>query len=251
MVKQDEGNGMVALSTAESRELKKLIEVVSAGLKKISETGTEVGIALRRIRDGELFLATHGTFIEFTRDTFNIEKSQAYRMIDFAVISETLSPIGEKPKCESQVRPIAGLDPEDQKEVWELAIDHAKENGKAQPTAKDVKAARDELFPPAAEDDPEQEEAAEDEVDEPTSEGSCEVKDEPAPIGKVNSNTALVSFGKLINDAAGMMRELNSAGGAKALLQVWNSEERNHECNRLGVLLAHMQGLLDAIEEVK
>ena len=45
-------------------------------------------------------------------------KQHAYRLIDSAAVAKNLSPIGDVPKTESVVRPLARLEPAQQREVW-------------------------------------------------------------------------------------------------------------------------------------
>jgi hypothetical protein len=52
-----------------------------------------------------------------------MEKSQTYRLLDAARVVSNLSPIGELPTHESQVRPLTGLEPDQQREAWELATE--------------------------------------------------------------------------------------------------------------------------------
>jgi hypothetical protein len=59
-----------------------------------------------------------------------LERAYAYRLIDSAKVVNNLSPIGDiRPTHESQVRPLAGLEPEQQREAWNAAVKSAP-NGK-------------------------------------------------------------------------------------------------------------------------
>jgi hypothetical protein len=115
----------------ESTQLAACEAVVERG----PQTFYEVGTALLDIRDARLYRATHGTFEEYCRERWNISKAYAHRMIAAAEVVGNLSPIGDKAASESQIRPLAGLDPEDQRTVWEQAVE---ESGGEQPTAARV-----------------------------------------------------------------------------------------------------------------
>jgi hypothetical protein len=57
-----------------------------------------------------------------------MKKSHAYRLIESISIINTLSPIGDMtPITESQCRPLAKLEPEQQQEAWQQAVDTAPE----------------------------------------------------------------------------------------------------------------------------
>jgi hypothetical protein len=66
------------------------------------------GKALQTIRDGRLYRATHGTFESYVTDRWDMQTSQAYRLIQAWPLAERLSPIGDKIN-ESQVRELLPL----------------------------------------------------------------------------------------------------------------------------------------------
>ena len=66
------------LTIQEAETLKELEHVIKDGLY----TYFEVGAALMKIRDLELYRATHSTFESYCRDTFQISRAHAYRLID-------------------------------------------------------------------------------------------------------------------------------------------------------------------------
>jgi hypothetical protein len=95
----------------------------------------EVGVALLEIRDSRLYRQSHNTFEAYCRERWDMTKTRANQLIQSSEVMENLTTIVVKPTHESQVRPLAGLDPEQQREVWRIAS-----NGNSQPTAKEVKA---------------------------------------------------------------------------------------------------------------
>ena len=122
------------LSPAEVQTLEHYEQIIDQGIK----TFVEVGHALAVIRDERLYRERHQTFEEYLRQRWDLSRPHAYRMIDAAVVVEHLSPIGDiVPVNEAQARPLAGLPPEQQVEVWQEAVKTAPA-GKV--TAKHVQA---------------------------------------------------------------------------------------------------------------
>ena len=152
------------LTIQEVERLKELEHVIKDGLY----TYFEVGGALMTIRDLELYRATHSTFESYCRDTFQISRAHAYRLIDSHNVQSTidkaqainfieqatslqletknkeekgevLNDLGrstlQKPQNESQVRPLSKLPPEKQVKAWRKAVETAPD-GKI--TAKHV-----------------------------------------------------------------------------------------------------------------
>src|SRR4051812_18679653 len=94
-----------------------------------------VGNALREIRDGRLYRERAQTFEEYCRERFKLSRPHAYRLIGAADVVDNLSPRGDTPApiSEKQVRPLVGLEPEQQRKVWEKATAGGKT-----PTAREV-----------------------------------------------------------------------------------------------------------------
>lgn len=107
-----------------------------------------VGPKLLELHELGAFKETHKTFESFVSDLFNLERQQAYRLMDAARVAKNLSPIGDKPevpKLESQLREVAKAPAEKQVEVVKrVAEKAAQENRK--PTAKDYKQVVGELM---------------------------------------------------------------------------------------------------------
>lgn len=132
------------LNVLERREFKRLEKVIEDGVR----TFLEVGAALKAIQGGKLYRETHKTFEAYVTERFGFERAHAYRMIEAAEIRENLSPIGDKiglPDNESQCRELAKVPEDKAAEVWEKAVETAKEKGVA-PTAKIVAEARKEVL---------------------------------------------------------------------------------------------------------
>jgi len=112
-------------------ELDALEQVIEKGMASFQLVGT----ALMAIRDGRRYLATHQTFEAYCKDRWGFNRAHAYRLMDGAKAVERLSPIGDKPTHESQLRPIYTLPEDKQAAAWQEAVDTAPE-GKV--TAKHV-----------------------------------------------------------------------------------------------------------------
>ncbi len=113
----------VALSKIDVSLLAKLERTISSGLG----TFVAVGVALKEIRDRKLYRATHDQFEAYCRERWGMERAHAYRLIDSSSVVKTLSPIGDIPKTESQVRPLVSLSPAKQKKAWAEAVRTAPE----------------------------------------------------------------------------------------------------------------------------
>ena len=106
----------------------------------------EVGQALATIRDNNLYKAEYKTFENYCRLRWQLTPQHAGRQIKAAEIVKIIEPIGSIPIAESQVRPLFDLNPDQQRATWKAAVTASR--GKV-PTAAEVKATRDELYPPA------------------------------------------------------------------------------------------------------
>lgn len=101
------------------------------------QTFYEVGLALQKVRDEELFrIAGYRSFRQYVEQRWTQGKSHAYRLIDAAEVVENLSPRGDRlPVDEKQVRPLVRLEPEQQREAWKIAVDQSKTGS---PTYREV-----------------------------------------------------------------------------------------------------------------
>lgn len=109
-------------------------EVIAKGVK----TFVKVGNALAAIRDERLYRAEYGTFEDYCRERWGMSRPRAYQYIDAASTVSTIVDKGHEPPLnEAQARPLAKLEPEEQSDAWEEAIDKAESEGR-DVTAKDV-----------------------------------------------------------------------------------------------------------------
>ena len=84
----------------------------------------QIGRALKEIKDGRLYKqALFETFEAYVKARWDMGRSQAYRLIKSYEVVRNLSPIGDiMPANESQVRPLAQLDPCEQRNIWKDLI---------------------------------------------------------------------------------------------------------------------------------
>ncbi len=108
---------------------------------KVERAFYEAGVALRELRDRRLYRSTHRSFEEYCKDRFGFQRAHSYRLIDAAQVVDNLSSkclqIGDiLPTNESQCRPLIQLEPDEQRYVWEEAVQAA---GSKVPSARLVK----------------------------------------------------------------------------------------------------------------
>jgi len=108
--------------------VKQDLETLEGVIKKNLAAFYEVGRALMEIRDRRLYKEVKGykTFEEYCRVEWDFSKTHANRLIESTKTIEVLTPIGVKaPTTESQTRPLTQLEPEQQVEAWEEAVETA------------------------------------------------------------------------------------------------------------------------------
>lgn len=118
------------LSISEAGRLAELETVIERGL----QTFIEVGSALMEIRNSRLYRQTYATFEEYCQERWDLRKSRTYQLMDAAEVVENLksSTIVELfsgniplPVNEAQARPLAKLDVDMQRQVWQRAVETA------------------------------------------------------------------------------------------------------------------------------
>jgi hypothetical protein len=116
-----------------SNRLAELETIIEKGL----QTFMEVGSALFEIRDSRLYRNTHDSFESYLRERWNMSRQRAYQLIEASEVARNLSTVVDTlPTNERQMRPLAGLEPDQQRDAWGEAT---KDN--PSPTAKQVAAA--------------------------------------------------------------------------------------------------------------
>ncbi|MEH2316482.1 hypothetical protein [Nostoc sp.] len=106
--------------------------------RRVERAFFEAGKALTELRDRRLYRSTHKTFEEYCRDRFAHSRQQSNYLIAAADVYENLTTKRSQilPTSERQVRPMTKLEPEQQWEVWQTAVEVA--GGKV-PTGRIVK----------------------------------------------------------------------------------------------------------------
>lgn len=123
------------LSSDEMIDLDRHEQVIQKGLVGF----IEVGSALLAIREQRLYRGAFVTFDDYCRTRWGMSKTHANRLVAASEIATQMTPIGVIPTSESQIRPLAEVEPVDRPKVWQEAVEAT--GGK--PTAKAVQQAAD------------------------------------------------------------------------------------------------------------
>jgi hypothetical protein len=111
------------LSRSERRKFAACERTIKGGLK----TFLAVGRALLCIRDDRLYREGYGTFDEYCEQKWKLHKTRAYQLMGAAQVFDTLEkspPMVEvpMPENERQIRPLVGLNPDEQPAAWAEAV---------------------------------------------------------------------------------------------------------------------------------
>ena len=116
--------------------------------REVEDSFLTAARALREISKRRLYRESYPTFEDYIRDRFDFTKRLAYYYIDAANIADNLSESELKvhilPTSETQLRPLKNLSPDDQRKVWQRAVEKA--NGKT-PSGAIVRETKEELLP--------------------------------------------------------------------------------------------------------
>jgi hypothetical protein len=95
--------------------------------RKVEGAFYEAAKALMELRDKRLYRSSHKTFEAYCRDRFRFTRMAACQKIAAVIVVENLSTNGLQilPTNERQVRPLIKLEPEQQRYVWQLAVEEA------------------------------------------------------------------------------------------------------------------------------
>lgn len=110
----------LTLTTTEQQALETHERTIARGI----DTFVEVGNALAAIRDAQLYRGDHPTFEAYCRERWEIGRARAYQLMDAAAAATAVSTLVDTPAPanEAQVRPLAGLPPAQQRQVWQEAV---------------------------------------------------------------------------------------------------------------------------------
>ncbi|MFH8797669.1 hypothetical protein [Streptomyces sp. NPDC017941] len=116
-------------------------------LRGFRKSAIVAGKALEIINRGRLYRETHGTFVEYLDDVWEIRKSQAYRMIEAWPVAAAMSPIGDINEGQArELRPV--LKEYGQAAAVALYREVKDLRGERKVTAADLAEARAVLPPP-------------------------------------------------------------------------------------------------------
>jgi len=142
------------LDETEREEFSKYEAVIETGITALSKSYFEVAEALFIVQKKKLFREAYKTFKDYLDDKHGISRQYANLLIRAHEVKDNLSTMVDKlqPTKERQVRPLASLKPDQQKQAWGDAIKLA---GGKPPTEKLVRQAVEALKgaskPPAKE----------------------------------------------------------------------------------------------------
>ncbi len=128
------------LSPTEKVRLQACELTIQAGWK----TFVEVGQALARIRDEELYRAEFNDFKSYYQTKWEFQHSKVYSLIKAAQVYTSISTLTDvpMPDCESQLRPLFELTPPQVQLAWQCAVG---KSGPRKVTGRCVKSAVKEL----------------------------------------------------------------------------------------------------------
>ncbi|MFO1461445.1 MAG: hypothetical protein U1G08_18840 [Verrucomicrobiota bacterium] len=106
---------------------------------RIKAAGADLASLLKRAHDGEAWKALgYDSWKSYCHVEFSFTKQRSYQLLALATARQSLqSTTVDLPTHEAQVRPMAHLPPEEQREVWKKAV----EIGGGKPTGKQVQEA--------------------------------------------------------------------------------------------------------------
>ncbi|MEO1208857.1 MAG: hypothetical protein AAFX78_04865 [Cyanobacteria bacterium J06638_20] len=129
----------VAIEQMTANELSRLAvleEAVQGCIDGIQANLDEMSKALAEIRDKRYYRQTHANFEAYCQERFGKGRTGVNRLIRASQVFENLVPIGTKPANEWQVRSLTDLQPEDQREAWQTAVERFGDH----PTGNEVAA---------------------------------------------------------------------------------------------------------------
>jgi len=111
--------------TKNTAELERLEGIIRRNLQSFYE----VGRALMEIRDSGLYrdVLAFDTFEAYCKAKWDMKRTYAFYMIESAKVMENVHNCEQKPATESQTRPLARLEPDQQREAWQRAVETAPE----------------------------------------------------------------------------------------------------------------------------
>jgi DNA adenine methylase len=106
----------IPLTQAEEGDLIQLETVI----ERAEKSQIEEGRALKQIRDRRLYRASYETFAAYCSQKLGLSRQHVHRLIDFADVVDSLSPMVTPPARESHARHLVGLTPQQRNRVCEI-----------------------------------------------------------------------------------------------------------------------------------
>jgi phage N-6-adenine-methyltransferase len=132
-----------ATAITQSTDLCALEKIVEKG----KSTFVEVGMALLRIHDAELYKSTHSTWQNYCQQRWGWSRQHCYRLMGAAeLVQNNLSPVGDTPR-ETHIRPLVGMEADAQRELYAEALASVPEGERL--TAAHVEAVVTKAKPPS------------------------------------------------------------------------------------------------------
>lgn len=94
-------------------------------LKETAESFIRAGNALMRIRDSQLYRKTHDTFEDYCKEKWGMSIRFAQMKMSAAKATATIEAnnCSRLPENEAQARPLTQLEPDEQADAWQEALD--------------------------------------------------------------------------------------------------------------------------------
>ena len=120
---------------AEKRAIRARCEPI---IERHLQSFCEFSMALLEVRDTRAYEPDYATFSDYCKSRWGWGIKHTYRMIRSATVVYNLSPVGDEyvmPQNENQVRALSRLEPEQQREAWQKAVEFVEP---ASPTYEQV-----------------------------------------------------------------------------------------------------------------
>jgi len=119
-------SNIVNAITKNTQDLERLEGVIQKNLGSFYEMGR----ALMEIRDGELYNKVRGieNFETYCKQRWDFKRTYAFYMIEAVRVTDNVHNCEQKPMSESQCRPLINLEPDEQRKVWQMAVETAPDN---------------------------------------------------------------------------------------------------------------------------
>ena len=121
---------MDLIITKDKQDLERLEGIVDRCLDGINALSLEGSRAIKDIRDRKLYEKVRGVanFETYCRERWGLARQTTYQMIDYVEVIDNVRHGGQNevvPENERQARPLSKLEPAQQREAWQQAVETA------------------------------------------------------------------------------------------------------------------------------